>query len=451
LLRASNFRSEVRENPMSEDSYRSRKIAITGLGVVAPCGIGPENFWKSLQEGRSGVARADSFDCSVVSQGVGGEAKDFNDETIKKVYLKDFRKSIKLMSRDIQMAMAAASMALTDSGLKGAVDPERIGVEYGANLIFSPPADLQNACWACTDESLHFHFEQWGERGFGKMEPLWMLKYLPNMPACHIAIYADARGPSNSLTLDEASSNVVITEALRIIRRGAADAMITGSTGTRLHPIRAMHARMWDPISVDEAHPEQSCRPFDVRRKGQIIGEGAGCLILEEEGHAQARGAKIYGRLLGGRSGCVLKRDGSPDLRLAIANAIRGALEDAGCSIEDVGHINGHAVGDPVEDRVEAEAIHDVFGEAASRIPVASIKGYTGNSGAGCGAIELTASLLSTAHGLAPRTLNCEQPDPALNLNVTRDFAPVTSRKFLKINYTRAGQASALVAEGAAE
>ncbi|QDT53259.1 3-oxoacyl-[acyl-carrier-protein] synthase 2 [Caulifigura coniformis] len=435
---------------MSAENDRGRRVAVTGLGIVSPCGIGREAFWTSLKDGRSGVSKVELFECESVSSGVGGEVKDFNDETIKKVHLKDLRKSLKVMSRDIQMAMAAASQALADSNLKGSgINPERIGVEYGANLIFSPPDDLKDGAKACTDETGVFRFEQWGEKGITKMEPLWMLKYLPNMPGCHIAIYADARGPSNSLTLDEASSGVVITEALRILRRNAADVMITGSTGTRLHPIRAMHANLWDDVAADTAHPEKSSRPFDSKRVGQVIGEGAGCLILENEGHAVQRGAKIYGYLLGGGSSCVLSMDGKPQLQTAITNAIHAALRDSGLTPADIGHINAHGAGDPEDDAIEAAAIHDVFGPAASTIPVASIKGYTGNSGGGCGMIEIAASLLSSAEGLAPKTLNCDEPDPALKLNVTRDFTPVASRKFLKINYTRAGQATAVIFEGA--
>ncbi|MBX3443309.1 MAG: beta-ketoacyl-[acyl-carrier-protein] synthase family protein [Planctomyces sp.] len=434
---------------MSTDSYRSRQVVITGLGILSPCGIGREAFWNAIRERRSGVAPVEQFECSNVSRGIGGEVKDFNDETIKKVYLKDLRKSLKVMSRDIQMAAAAASLALAESGIRGTVDPERIGVEYGANLIFSPPEDLQDACWACTDDTRQFHFERWGENGFAKMEPLWMLKYLPNMPACHIAIYADARGPSNSLTLDEASSNVVLTESLRILRRGAADAMITGATGTRLHPIRAMHARLWDAIGTAD-DPGRSCRPFDAHRNGQAIGEGAGCMILEEEAHARARGVRIYGRLLGGGSSCALDRDGRPRARTALVNAMRSALEDAGLAPGDIGHISAHGTGDVASDHVEAEAIWDVFGDLAGRIPVAGLKGYTGNSGAGCGTLEAAASLLAAAEGVAPPTLNCEEPDPACRLNVTQDFVPVASKTFLKINFTRAGQASATVFEALA-
>ncbi len=434
---------------MSAENDRVRRVAVTGLGIVSPCGIGRDAFWNSLKEGRSGVSRVELFRCDNVSRGIGGEVKDFNDETIKKVHLKDLRKSLKVMSRDIQMAMAAASQAIADAGLKGSgVDPERIGVEYGANLIFSPPDDLKDGAKACTDEAGQFHFEQWGEKGLAKMEPLWMLKYLPNMPGCHIAIYADARGPSNSLTLDEASSGVVITEALRILRRRAADIMITGSTGTRLHPIRAMHANLWDDVAADLEHPEQSSRPFDAKRTGQVIGEGAGCFILEDEAHAQKRGARILGYLLGGGSSCVLSKDGKPEIKQAIVNAIQAALRDAGLKPSDIGHINAHGAGDPEDDAIEAAAIHEAFGDIAATIPVASIKGYTGNSGGGCGIIEIAASLLSTAEGLAPKTLNCDEPDPALKLNVTRDFTPVASRKFLKINYTRAGQATAVIFEG---
>jgi 3-oxoacyl-[acyl-carrier-protein] synthase II len=433
---------------MSSDSYRSRQVVISGIGVITPCGIGREAFWKSLREGRSGVGHVGSFDCSQITRGVGAEVKDFNDETIKKVYLKDLRKSLKVMSREIQMGTASASLALADAGLKaGAMNSERLGVEFGSNLIFSPPEDLQDACWNCTDDQKKFHFERWGSDGYAKMEPLWMLKYLPNMPACHVAIYADARGPSNSLTLDEVSSNVVVTEALRILRRGSADAIITGSTGTRLHPVRSMHARLWDDLEINDQEPAKSCRPFDARRKGQVVGEAAGCLILEEEEHVRKRGGKIYGRLLGGGSSCVLSRDGKPDTRTAIVNAMRSALDDAHLKPSDIGHINAHGSGETDEDLVEAQAIKDVFGDLASKIPVAALKGYFGNPGAGAGIIEIAASLLAGAEGLVPRSINCEQPDPACGLNITQDFVPVSSRKFLKISFNRAGQASAVILE----
>ena len=435
---------------MSAEQNGVRRVAVTGLGIVSPCGIGRDAFWKSLKEGKSGVGAVTMFECSNVSGGIGGEVKDFNDETIKKVHLKDLRKSLRVMSRDIQMAMAAASQALAETRLKDSgINPERVGVEYGANLIFSPPDDLKDGAKACTDEAGKFHLEEWGEKGLSKVEPLWMLKYLPNMPGCHIAIYADARGPSNSLTLDEASAGVVITEALRILRRRAADIMITGSTGTRLHPIRAMHARMWDDVGVNKEHPEQSCRPFDERRTGQVIGEGAGCLILEDEEHAKKRGAKIDGYLLGGGSSCVLGKDGKPNLHAAIVNAIHAALRDAGLKPSDIGHINGHGAGDPEDDAIEAAAIHEAFGADAARIPVASIKGYTGNSGGGSGMLEIIASLLTGAEGKAPKTLNADKPDPALKLNVTTDFTPVANKKFLKLNYTRAGQATAVIFEAA--
>ncbi|HVJ67976.1 MAG TPA: beta-ketoacyl-[acyl-carrier-protein] synthase family protein [Caulifigura sp.] len=434
---------------MSSDQNGVRRVAVTGMGIVSPCGIGREAYYKSLRDGRSGVSLVGMFDCSNVSKGVGGEVKDFNDETIKKVHLKELRKSLKVMSRDIQMAMAAAAQAIGESKLKDSgINPERVGVEYGANLIFSPPDDLKDGAKACTDDSGQFQMKDWGEKGLAKMEPLWMLKYLPNMPGCHIAIYADARGPSNSLTLDEASSGVVLTEALRILRRHAADVVITGSTGTRLHPIRAMHAHLWDDVAAIPEAPEKSCKPFDTKRTGQVIGEAAGCLILEDEEHARKRGAKIYGYMLGGGSSCVLGRDGKPDVQLAIVNAIRSALSDAGLKPSDIGHINAHGAGDPEDDRIEAGAIHEVFGEAGSKIPVASIKGYTGNSGGGSGIVEIAASLLTTAEGLAPKTLNCDEPDPSLKLNVTRDFTPVANKTFVKINYTRAGQATAVVFQG---
>ena len=427
-----------------------RQVVITGIGIVSPIGIGKDDFWTSLRSGTSGV-RPTQFLCgSPPTSRIAAEVRDFNPSTFTKT--REQKKAIRVMCREIQLGFAAASLALDDAGIKdGDIDPDRLGVEFGANLMLSPPEDLCEANFACCDPTtLEFQYDRWGDVGLGTMFPLWLLKFLPNMPACHIGIAADARGPNNSITLDEASSNLVIGEALRVIARSHADVMITGSTGTRVHAIKSIHAVLWDKLAMSEERPETACRPFDRSRTGQVIGEGSGVMILEDAAHARNRGARVYGRILGAGSSCVCSKHERGDTRRSLALAMRAALNDAGMRPQDIGHINAHGLATPESDLHEAQAIHDVFGDYASKVPVTALKSYFGNSAAGCGSLELAGSLLAVAQGVIPPTLNYRNPDPECRLNVVAgSFLPTENRSFLKINVTRMGQASAVVVAGA--
>ncbi|WP_437225210.1 beta-ketoacyl-[acyl-carrier-protein] synthase family protein [Planctomicrobium sp. SH661] len=424
-----------------------RKIAITGIGVFSPIGIGRQEFFENLQAGRSGIGSMEHYHCTATPGGIGGEVKGFNEESAKKTYLKAVRKSIKVMSRETQLGTAVALQAIEDARLNPEeISRERIGVEYGANLMFFSPDSMADAAKACKDEAGKFTFSEWGTTGLGAMEPLWMLKYLPNMPACHIAISTDSRGPNNSVTLDEASPGVALTEALNILERDAADVMIVGGTGTRIHPVRAIHARLCDPLGYDEADPSKSSKPFDKNRRGQVASEGAGCFVLEEEGHAKARGATIYGYLISGSSSCVASPDGTPDIRQAVKNAVNSALRRAKLNISDIGHINAHGLAGPKEDVEEAAALRELIGD--HKIPVTALKGHFGNAGAATGFFEIVGSLLSLSQGVIPPTVNCDEPDPELGLPLVQGKPLATSnKKFLNINFTRPGQASAVIIE----
>lgn len=424
---------------------------VTGLGTVSPIGIGKTPFHESLKAGRSGIAPVTAFAGIASPGGLGGEVKDFTEETAKKVWLKDQRKWIKVMCREIAMGSASATLALTDSGLNlETIERTRLGVEFGANLMFFMPDSMADSCKSCQDAGGEFQFTLWGTTGLANMEPLWLLKYLPNMPACHIAINADARGPSNSLTMDEASGNAAMCEALSVLRRGAADVMIVGTTGTRIHPTKAIHAKQWDQVGYDPENPAKSCKPFDTRRNGQVIGEGAATLILETPEYAAARGAKIYGRVLGGASSCVTDRQGTPLPQQALVNAMRAALRQAGLSAADIGHINAHGLGCTEQDQAEANAIREVFGDRASQVPVTAFKGYYGNAGASSGSLDLAATFMGLDEGVLYPVLGCDNPDPKCGLNIVcGDAQPVTNKSFLKLSYTRRGQASVVVGTGA--
>ena len=435
---------------MSHRQELGRRVVITGLGILSPLGIGVGPFWKNLAAGKSGLSTVALMSYSAAPRNVGGEVKEFTEKSAKKTYLTQQRKSIKVMCREIQMGVASASLAMENSGLSSDdVDPERFGVDFGANLMFSPPEVLTDACWLCVkegDPDRRFQYDRWGGIGLPGMQPLWLLRYLPNMPACHIGISADARGPNNSITLDEASGNLALGEASRIILRDQADVMIAGTTGTRLHPVKTLHAALWDELANSNEAPQTWCRPFDLNRKGQVLGEGACSFILEEESHARNRGAKVLGSILGIGSSCVADRGGKPRVSQALVNAMRAALRDADLQPEEIGHLNAHGLGTKRTDLEETQAIQEVFGRYSRILPVTALKSFLGNSGSGCGTLELAGSLLALQHGVVPATLNYETPDPACALNVVHgEPLPVSNRRMMNVNVTRMGQASALI------
>jgi 3-oxoacyl-[acyl-carrier-protein] synthase II len=279
------------------------------------------------------------------------------------------------------------------------------------------------------------------------MNPLWLLKYLPNMPAAHLAIYNDLRGPNNSLTQREASANLAIGEALRYIARGSADIIVSGATGTYVHPTKTIQVTIQQELAGNGAEPARACRPFDRDRTGMVLGEGAGAIVLESLDSAQQRGATIYGEVLGAAVGTVLDRNRVARRGQALEQVMRGALRDAGATPQDVGHIHAHGVSTHSGDREEAQAITALFGPPPKQPPVTAAKSYFGNLGAGSGAIELISSLLALRHGELFGVLNYDTPDPECPLAVARHGAP-SGKTFLNANVSMQGQASCVFVRG---
>jgi 3-oxoacyl-[acyl-carrier-protein] synthase II len=344
------------------------------------------------------------------------------------------------------MGVAAAQRAISDAGVApGQFDPERCGVVFGADYMLSQPEELAAGFNRCTDEQRKFNFGRWGVDGLGQLTPLWLLKYLPNMPASHVAIYNDFRGPNNSLTLREAAGNLSVGEAARYIERGDADLMVAGATGTRVHPLKAVHTSRQEEIATNGVAPERASRPFDLHRTGMVVGEGAGVVVLESLESAQARGATIYCELLGSGSSVVADRSGVPHRDVALTNAIRGALRDAGLSEDAVGHIHAHGLSTRACDVEEARAIRSVFGDRANELPVTAAKSYFGNLGAGSGVVELIASVLALRAGRLFPVLNFESPDPECPIHVAQAADTSPGDSFLNLSATPQGQASAIV------
>lgn len=412
------------------------QVVITGLGVVSPIGVGNQAFRQSLLDGRSGVRRIPLPGGNAIPHSIGGYIPDFD--------VKDRvrpRKALKVMSRDIQMAFAAADLAVQEACiLRSGIEPKRLGIVFGTDLIPCELDEIAPAVRGCLVDG-EFDFRRWGRRAMADLYPLWLLKYLPNMPACHIGIALDAQGPNNTLTLGEISGLCAVAEAVRVIQRGQADVMICGGTGSRVHPAFWARYKAY-PLSQRTDEPAAACRPFDADRDGTVHGEGAGAIVLERKRHAEARGADIYAEVKGIAN---TSRPAGPGTRLlaeAIARAIRLALEASGLSSRDIGHVNAHGLGTVADDEMEAEAIHRTLGD----VPVTAPKSYFGNLAAGAGVVELAVSLLAIRHGFVPPTLNYNRPDPRCPVRVVRD-RPLTGAapSAMVLNHSPTGQVASLV------
>jgi 3-oxoacyl-[acyl-carrier-protein] synthase II len=415
-------------------------IVITGVGAVCPIGIGKQAVWQSLVERRSGVQPLYLFNGAALPAPFGGVVAGFDPLRFIRP-----RKSIKVMSRDIQLAFAAAEMACDDAETRTRpIDPDRLGIVFGADMIACELGELTAAFRGCMTNG-HFDFGRWGKTAMDEVCPLWLLKYLPNMPACHVGMSQDARGPTNSLTMGEVSSLAALAEGIRVIERGHADAMIVGGSGSRLHAeafIRGLHHEM----SRRSDDPAAASRPFDAMRDGAVNGEGAAAFVVESRRHAEGRGAKVLARVLGYAEAFEPNRNGTPRKGSGIRNAISRALCDARVEPRQIGHVNAHGESTRLDDEIEARAIRETLGD----VPVTAPKSFFGNLGAGTGAVEMTVSLLALQRRLIPPTLNYHKPDPKCPVSVVNSSgSPLERPTALVLNHTPLGHAVAVVLGGA--
>ncbi|MEM7313072.1 MAG: beta-ketoacyl-[acyl-carrier-protein] synthase family protein, partial [Planctomycetota bacterium] len=414
-------------------SSESPKIVITGIGSVSPFGIGIDAQAEGLQNLQN-VVRANatpglsplSFDSYSIIEG-------FEPKKLVKP-----RKSIKLMCREILTGVAAAQLAVDHASLDTtSINLERFGVVLGSEMMYGDPLELTEL-FASATQSGDFSIRRFGERLSQDLFPLWMLKYLPNMPACHIGIAHNSQGPNNSIVQGDASSLLAIAESVSLIRRGWADVMIAGGSGTIIQPARAAN------LSPEVFTPSTTCRPFDASRDGTVPGEGAATFVLETAEHAAARGAKPLAEVAGFGRTFELARPysafepNSPS-QSAIQRSITAALSDAQTSIDRIDHVNAHATGSKEFDAIEARAI----AAELPNVPVTAIKSYFGNLGAGSGAIEMAASVLAFEEGSIAPTLNFETADPDCPVNVIAGNAkPVEKSDALILSQSSTGQAA---------
>lgn len=383
-----------------------KRVVVTGLGAVTPVGNNPEETWKNLLEGVSGAAPITHFDASQFKTQFACEVKGFN--------VNDYidRKEARKMDRYAQLAMASAVQAVEDSKMDlESVDKNRIGVVYGVGI---------GGIKTFEDEVGYYATHQ--ENG-PKFNPFFIPKMISDIAAGQISIRYGFHGPNYATTSACASSTNALADAFNLIRLGKADAIVAGGAEAAICAcgvggFNAMHA-----LSTRNDDPEHASRPFSASRDGFIMGEGAGCLILEELEHAKARGAKIYGEMVGeGMSADAYHITASHPEGLGACLVMQNALKDAGMTPEDIDYINVHGTSTPVGDVSEVKAIQKLFGEHAYKLNISSTKSMTGHLLGAAGAVEALVSVLAVKNDIIPPTINHEEDDKDENIDYNLNF-----------------------------
>jgi len=430
----------------------SARVAITGFGAITPLGLTAADTWSSLCAGRVGINTITAFEPVGFSCKLAGQVPDYQ---IRDYVPKAYRKATKLMSRDIELAVIASNEALIHAGLvtKGIdpeninIDPERVAINLGAGLISCDLVELAPAVAASTTDG-KFDIHKWGRDGLNLVTPLWLLKYLPNMLACHIGIIHDIQGPSNTITCAEAAGHLAIAEAAQVIARGDSDIALAGGAEAKVNPIVMIRQCLLKRSTIENNDdPAAACRPFDADAKGSVFGEAAGIVILEELQHAGRRNAKIYAEVVGfGQSNSInpVYEHIEPDGK-GIQIAIERALAEAAIQPDDLDLIIPHGTGIPADDLAEANAIQAALGDAAAKIPVWPTKSMLSNAGAASGAVDVIAALCAMRDGIIPAAKNCDKKAAGCNLNIINKPHQKNIRFALCCSYTYGGQTAAVV------
>jgi 3-oxoacyl-[acyl-carrier-protein] synthase II len=430
----------------------SSRVVVTGLGAVSPLGLTVADMWEGLLAGRCGIGKITAFDPLGFSCKLAGQVPDYE---IQQYVPKAVRKSTKLMSRDIELSVIAANEAFVSSGLvtKG-IDPENVNIEptrmainLGAGIISCDLVEMAPAVAASVTEG-KFDIRKWGKKGIELITPLWLLKYLPNMLACHIGIIHDIQGPSNTITCAEAAAHIAISEAAQIIARGDAVYALAGGAEAKVNPIIMIRQCLLKRATTENNDdPAGACRPFDAGAKGSVFGEGAGLLVLENIENAERRGAKIYAEIVGcGQSNSInpayerLEPNG-----FGLQIAIEKAIVDAKIKPADLDLIIPHGTGIPPDDLAEAKAIEAALGKSARQIPIWPTKSMLSNTGAASGALDAVAAICAMKEGRMPAAKNCDKKADGCNLNITKQPLRKKIRYALCCSYTYGGQTAAVV------
>lgn len=384
-----------------------RRVVVTGVGAISALGTGVEKNWDALMRGQSGIGRITRFDASELPSQIAGEVKDFNaEEFIAK-------KEIKKMDLFIQYAMAAADMAMEDSGLQITDEnAEKVGVVVGSGLGGLP-----------TIEKYH---QAMLDGGYKKISPFFIPMLIINLAPGHISIKHGAKGPNVSSVSACATGTHSIGDAFRMIQRGDADAMIAGGTESTITPLGIGGFNVMKALSTRNDDPTAASRPFDMGRDGFVMSEGAGIVVLEEYAAAKKRGAKIYGEVAGyGLTADAYHMTAPAPGGEGAARCMKMALAGAGVDPAEVDYINAHGTSTPFNDKFETMAIKSVLGDHAKKAMVSSTKSMTGHALGAAGGLEAVYALLAMERGAVPPTINYTEPDPECDL----DYVPNEARQ----------------------
>ncbi len=422
-----------------------RRVVVTGLGVVAPNGVGKQAFWSACLNGKSGVGPISSFDASGHPVQIAAEVRDFD---VSPFVPASQRKSIKIMSRAMRFAVGAAGLAMIDSGIDlNNENPEQVGVVMGTGLVPMDLPELTPALVGSCNKKGQLDTKRLGENGRGALCPLWILKHLPNMISAHISMALNAQGPNSTITTACAAGTQAVGEAFRLIERGDADIVLAGGADSRIDPLLMLAYSALGALSQSDRPASEVSRPFDGRRDGFVLGEGAGVVVLEELERAKKRGAVIYAEVLGlGTSfDAYAATKPDPDARGA-ARAINEAMREARVDHSVVDYINAHGTSTRLNDKMETMAVKRVFGDGARALPMSSIKSMVGHLIGAAGAVEAVALALTLQSGAIPPTINQTQPDPECDL----DYVPNNAREMpvrtaVSTSFGFGGQNAALV------
>jgi 3-oxoacyl-[acyl-carrier-protein] synthase II len=384
-----------------------RRVVVTGIGMISPLGIGNAPTWQGLLEGRSGIGRITKFDPADYPCKIAGEVRGFEPERWVE------KKEVKKSDTFIHYAVAAAGMAVEDAALDCAsCDGERFGVIIGSGIGGLPLI-----------EEMH---RKLLERGPTRISPFFIPGLIVNLAAGQVSIRYGCKGPNSAPATACATGAHAIGDAFKIIQRDDADIMFAGGSEAVITPLAVGGFSAMRALSTRNDEPQRASRPWDLDRDGFVMGEGAGILILEELGHAQRRGARIYCEVTGyGMSSDAYHITSPAEDGSGMIRVMRLALKDAGLAPEQIGYINAHGTSTPVGDRTETVAIKGVFGEYAYKVAISSTKSMTGHLLGAAGGLEAGISVLALTSGTIPPTINYETPDPDCDL----DYVPNVKRE----------------------
>ncbi len=399
----------------------SRRVLITGLGVVSPFGVGIEPLWDGLLAGESRLRPIERFDPAGFPCRLAGEVRDF---AAKDHVPKSYRKAVKVMARDIELAVGAAKAAVENAGIltKGIITdgssdaptyaPNRVGCHIGAGLIAAETDELTGALATARQDGGAFDLRAWGESGMNNLQPLWLLKYLPNMLSCHVTIIHDAQGPSNTITCAEASGGLSIGESMRVIERGDADLCFSGGAESKINLMGLLRMSLAGRLAEtgDESDGGKVVRPYDRAAPGGVLGEAGAILMLEAADTAEKRGAKAYAELVGFGAGHSPWSDDAAERAEGLIAAIENALEDAELSAAEIDAIVPHGSGIRDVDAEEAAALRKVFGARLAKIPLVTTAPNVGDAMAGGGGLAACVAAMCVSRQTLPARLHGGTP-----------------------------------------